>query len=202
MKLSDKKRQDILAAAEQLFYKQGAEYTSMDQIAKQANASKRTVYNHFETKEVLFQAILLNMFERVEAVNTISFSADMDLKQQLTAIAKQESDLLKSDNFLRMARVVFMQMLKQPELAKQLGNNKIGCMRFLESFLQEAVNNDSLKIDNIEFAAKQFVYQLKSFIFYPRLYGFEIPTPAQETQIIEEIIAMFLARYENRSAKV
>ena len=199
MKLSDKKRLDILAAAENLFYSQGVEQTSMDQIAQLAQASKRTVYNHFATKEVLFEAILLKMFNRLDQGAQIQFSAELSIKQQLTDIALQECKLLKSDNFLRMAKIAFMQMLKQPDLAKQLGNNKMGCMNFLQSFLEQAVNAKQLNIEDCEFAAKQFVFQLKSFIFYPRLYGFEIPTAEQESQIIAEIIEMFLARYLARS---
>ena len=62
MKLSDKKRLNILDAAEQLFFECGVEHATMDQIAKAAQASKRTVYNHFSTKEELFQAILTRMY--------------------------------------------------------------------------------------------------------------------------------------------
>ena len=58
MKLSEQKRLHILDAAETLFYEQGVEHTSMDQIALKAQVSKRTVYNHFDTKEALFDAIV------------------------------------------------------------------------------------------------------------------------------------------------
>jgi len=43
MKLSQRKRLDILNAAETLFFQQGVEHTSMDQVASLAGASKRTV---------------------------------------------------------------------------------------------------------------------------------------------------------------
>ncbi|MCU4676886.1 TetR/AcrR family transcriptional regulator [Catenovulum sp. 2E275] len=196
MKLSDKKRLDILSAAQDLFYSQGVEHTSMDQIAKQANASKRTVYNHFSTKEVLFEAILNRMFLQLDSIDKMDYNPALPIKNQLLQIAQQEAQLLSSDSFLRIAKVAFMQMLQQPELAKQLSNNKIGCLTFLESFLEQAVNAKALNINDPEFAAKQLIFQLKSFIFYPRLYGFEIPTAEQEKTIIEETIELFLARYK------
>lgn len=195
MKLSDKKRLHILEAAEQLFYQQGVEQTSMDQVAQLANVSKRTVYNHFDTKDALFHAILDRMREQLGGTEPVIFDPSEDLQAQLTRIAVQEAALLTSDSFLRTARVAFLHMLRQPELAKRLSGKKIGCMSFLEEFLQQAVAAGVLEVEDAELAAKQFVMQLKSFLFYPRLYGFDVPDEQQERYIIEQTVAMFLARY-------
>ncbi|MFY8300921.1 TetR/AcrR family transcriptional regulator [Pseudoalteromonas sp. SS15] len=195
MKLSDQKKLHILAAAEQLFYEQGVDATSMDDIAKLAKVSKRTVYNHFDTKDQLFHAILFKMKDELMTTEAVVFDPSKPLHAQLQLIAEQEVQLLTSDNFLRIAKIAFMQMLKDSELASQLGSNKVGCMTFIEAFLKDAVDANALAIDDIEFAAKQFLFQLKSFIFYPHLYGFEKPTPEQQKHIIEQTITMFLARY-------
>ncbi|MBC3766365.1 TetR/AcrR family transcriptional regulator [Neptunicella marina] len=195
MKLSEQKRLDILTAAELLFYQHGVEQTSMDLVAKQANVSKRTVYNHFATKEQLFHAILLRLRDQLDDAETIAFDPSLDIRGQLVSIARQEAALLTSDKFLRIARVAFLHMLQQPDLAKQLSDNKVGCMAYLETFLTEAVAAGKLAISDIELAAKQFVYQLKSFIFYPHLYGFEVLDKQQEQQVIEETVEMFLCRY-------
>lgn len=195
MKLSEQKRLHILEAAEQLFYEQGVEHTSMDQIARLANVSKRTVYNHFDTKEDLFHAIVARMLEQLDETAAISFDESKGVDEQLTQIAAQEVALLKSKSFLRIAKIAFLQMLHKPELAKSLGNNKIGCMLYLERFLSQAVQANKLQIEDVELAAKQFVYQLKSFVFYPRLYRFEEPNEQQEAKIIKETVTMFLARY-------
>ena len=195
MKLSEQKRLHILDAAETLFYEQGVEHTSMDQIALKAQVSKRTVYNHFDTKEMLFDAIVQRMLQHLDESAAIAFDSSVPLEKQLTNIAEQEAALLTSDNFLKIAKIAFLQMLQQPELAKSLGNNKVGCMSYLETFLKEAVDAGQLSIDDIELAAKQFVYQLKSFIFYPHLYGFDVLDEQQENYVIEQSVAMFLARY-------
>lgn len=196
MKLSEKKRLAILNAAEALFYKSGVEHTSMDQIAAQAGASKRTVYNHFATKDELFHAILARMLANINNDEVISFDQNTAIEQQLTAIAEQEVMLLTSANFLRIAKIAFMQMLLQPELAKSLANNSMGCMRYLESFLQDANSAGVLDIDEVDVAAKQFVYQLKSFVFYPLLYGFESVKQQQSELVIKQTVALFLARYK------
>lgn len=58
LKLTDRKRQAIVEAAIAEFRSSGFESTSMDKIAATAGVSKRTVYNHFPSKDELFAQIL------------------------------------------------------------------------------------------------------------------------------------------------
>ncbi|MDR3160569.1 MAG: TetR/AcrR family transcriptional regulator, partial [Spirochaetaceae bacterium] len=55
---TSEKRQVILDGAIKVFTKQGFEAAGMDTIADVAGVSKRTVYNHFRSKEALFQTIV------------------------------------------------------------------------------------------------------------------------------------------------
>lgn len=199
MKLSEQKRQAILTAADHLFFEQGVEQTSMEQVAKVANVSKRTLYNHFDTKDALFHAILLHLKDQIKSGAPVIYDESQPVDAQLRHIAQQESALLTSDKFLRVARVAFMHMLQDPDLARQLSASKVGCLTYLEPFLTQACAAGALVIDDIPFAAKQFVYQLKSFVFYPNLYGFDIPDAAQTTRIIDESVELFLARYQAKA---
>jgi len=71
----------------------------------------------------------------------------------------------------------------------------MGCMQDLVAFLEAGVQAHVLTVDDVEFAAKQFVYQLKSLIFYPLLYGFERQEGDSDNKVISETVKMFLARY-------
>lgn len=51
-------RARILAAAEELFYGQGVNATGMAELAASAHVSKRTLYQHFATKDELIEACL------------------------------------------------------------------------------------------------------------------------------------------------
>ncbi len=48
----------LLAAADRLFYRQGLRVVSMDDIAAEAGLTKRTLYYHFASKDVLIAAYL------------------------------------------------------------------------------------------------------------------------------------------------
>jgi TetR/AcrR family transcriptional regulator, mexJK operon transcriptional repressor len=52
------KQQDIVAAAEALFLRQGYGVSSMDQVAQEAGVTKQTVYRYFASKTELFGAVM------------------------------------------------------------------------------------------------------------------------------------------------
>ena len=52
------KRSAVLAAAVAEFQELGFTGTSMDRVAQRAEVSKRTVYNHFPSKDDLFRAVV------------------------------------------------------------------------------------------------------------------------------------------------
>ncbi|HII94004.1 MAG TPA: TetR/AcrR family transcriptional regulator [Methanosarcina sp.] len=54
----DKRREDILNAAEKLFFSQGYDNVSMDEIANEAELSKPALYYYFKDKESLFSAVV------------------------------------------------------------------------------------------------------------------------------------------------
>ncbi len=57
MKKGEKRRRQILETAETLFYEQGYETTSLEQLLSRLQLSKGGFYHHFESKEALLLAI-------------------------------------------------------------------------------------------------------------------------------------------------
>ncbi len=54
----DQNRQKIISAAGELFYHFGVHKTNMEDVAKKAGVTKRTVYQHFQNKEVLVEMVM------------------------------------------------------------------------------------------------------------------------------------------------
>lgn len=55
----------ILAAADKLFYGQGIRAVGVDTVAAEAGVSKRTLYNHFPSKDALIAAYLTARFQNL-----------------------------------------------------------------------------------------------------------------------------------------
>ena len=53
----------ILAAADKLFYRQGIRAAGVDAVAAEAGVSKRTLYNHYPSKDDLITAYLTARFQ-------------------------------------------------------------------------------------------------------------------------------------------
>lgn len=53
------KRKDIIDAAERVFFSKGFENSSMDEVAKEAEFSKRTVYIYFNSKDQIYFEIMI-----------------------------------------------------------------------------------------------------------------------------------------------
>jgi AcrR family transcriptional regulator len=55
----------ILAAADRLFYLHGIRAIGVDAVAEEAGVSKRTLYNHYPTKDDLIAAYLVGRFKHI-----------------------------------------------------------------------------------------------------------------------------------------
>lgn len=64
------RRKDIVDAAERVFFSKGYENASMDEVAKEAEFSKRTVYVYFSGKEQIYFEIMIRgyrlLIEKIE----------------------------------------------------------------------------------------------------------------------------------------
>jgi AcrR family transcriptional regulator len=56
---SERTRNSLLDAAQELFVQQGYAATSMRQVAENAECALGGIYNHFPSKEAIFQAVLM-----------------------------------------------------------------------------------------------------------------------------------------------
>ncbi|MCX2934071.1 TetR/AcrR family transcriptional regulator [Mycobacterium sp. CVI_P3] len=90
---SAQKRLAILDAARELFVRRGYELTSVDAIAAGAGVSKRTVYDHFGDKELIYAAVLDGVSEKLTTTIQAALDAELapgcDLRTGLLAFTRR-----------------------------------------------------------------------------------------------------------------
>lgn len=195
-RLSDRKRAAILDAAVAEFRATGYEATSMDRIAASAGVSKRTVYNHFPSKEALFVRILEAMLERGHGGVDVPYRAGAPLRPQLLELVRQKLRLLHDPAFVDLARVAIAAGLHAPDLARdmveRLGEREAGIARWVRA----AAADGRLDAPDPAFAAAQLEGLIKSFAFWPQLAMGQPPLGrARQKTVAEGAVDMFLARY-------
>jgi TetR/AcrR family transcriptional regulator, regulator of autoinduction and epiphytic fitness len=196
MKLKDKKRLAIMQAAATEFQAKGYPDTSMDRIAEQANVSKRTVYNHFPSKEELFKAVVFELLEKVHSATDFPYQPNAPLHDQLTTIADREFDLIESPGFLDMMRSLVSEVIRSPDLAAKLHEgmqkNELGIVIWIRAAAQDG----RLDIQDPIMAGEQFFALIKAFAFWPRIVGYgDSPTLEERKKIVESTVTMFLGHY-------
>jgi len=195
-KLTELKREDIIEAAAKEFKTSGFRATSMDRIAATAQVSKRTVYNHFTSKEALFQAITQELCDRAMQISEYPYNPEIPVRNQLQAIARQEISLLSSAEFLDMVKMITSESLASPDLTRanfeSFQDAGIGVVKWII----EASKDGKLAVTNPVIAGKQFLALIETFALWPQLYGVK-PIPKKEEQqiIIDSAVEMFLSRY-------
>ncbi|WP_437185343.1 TetR/AcrR family transcriptional regulator [Planctomicrobium sp. SH668] len=196
IRLTDRKRESILDAAVQEFASSGFDNTSMDRISEVAKVSKRTVYNHFPSKEDLFAAIVERLLARCNPVEQYSYDPLLPLEPQLLSIAQSLVELSDSAEFLDLGRVILPRFLQTPELSRQLlGDCKPG-ERALIQWIQTAQRAGRLKPMEPEVAARQFHGLINTFAFWPQILGAAPPlSPEQKQAVIQSTVSMFLDHY-------
>lgn len=194
---SEQKKQDVLTAAIAEFTEQGFAGASMDNIALRAQVSKRTVYNHFASKELLFEQATVQLWRGSKNAATVPYNGKLPLAEQLCQIARQSFAFYQQPGFIDLARVVMAEYIRQPGRAEavmaQLEQQEGG----LESWLQAATADGKMQIVDIKLAAHQFWGLFKAFFFWPKvlqLHGFD----GMQEEIIQNNVLMFIAFYQKK----
>ena len=117
MSLSRKERErqvresEVLSAARELFISKGFESTTMEEIAKASEFTKRTVYLYFTSKENLFYAVILSgvrqMFSYIEEevkAGKNGFEKLAGIRQALYRYMKESPDIFKLMNYTQFVK--------------------------------------------------------------------------------------------------
>ncbi|SDV50642.1 TetR/AcrR family transcriptional regulator [Chitinasiproducens palmae] len=196
LRLTDRKRAAILQAAIAEFRSDGYEATSMDRIAARAGVSKRTVYNHFVSKEALFTAILDGLMQTSEAGFDKPYRADEPLRLQLLALLDAKMRLLHEPEFQDLARVAIAAGALSPDLARtiveQLGKREAG----VAVWVRDAAADGRIETGDPLFAALQLESLIKGFAFWPQIAMGQPPlSETEQRRVLEGAVDLFLARY-------
>lgn len=195
-RLTDRKRAAILQAAIDEFRDQGFEATTMDRIAATAGVSKRTVYNHFPSKDVLFAEILLQLWQKSAALVDVAYRADLPLRDQLLELVRQKLSMLDEGNFVDLARVAIAETIHSPERARDMVARLEGTEEGVTRWIRAALADGRLKPLEPAFAAQQLQGMLKGFAFWPQItMGVPALTREQQEEVAQSAVDMFLAYY-------
>ncbi|MDJ0748223.1 MAG: TetR/AcrR family transcriptional regulator [Woeseiaceae bacterium] len=198
--LSEKKREDIVDAAKRAFQAFGVQGTSMDKLAEMAEVSKRTVYNHFATKEDLVLHLLRDLWDRSMVQIDVEYRPDEPLDVQLDRLVEAEIELVSGPEFLGLARVAVGYFLYQPDKLQSEVEKFSAEETAFHRWLKAAIDDGRLKPMDLSLAVKQLHNLVKGSCYWPQLLGYEPELNTEEKKrLADETVALFLSHYQIRS---
>lgn len=162
------RRQEIIAAARQVFAAKGFENAKLEEIAELAEYGKGTLYNYFENKEALFLATFEDSFDRYQS-RVIAASESTDgfiarLQAYLRAAVAYFNENRSFYNILVVERSKLTGRLSDDikEAMLQKGKEQTA---HLARLLQEGVDAGVLRPLDPEVMANALLGLLRTFMF-------------------------------------
>lgn len=194
---SELKREAILMGAVEAFKRYGVGDTSMDKIAEVAQVSKRTVYNHFESKEVLVTHIVKEIWCKNVVESVVEYDPNKSLKEQMLELVENELTISKQPETMDLIRVALSHSILNPDTFNQDVHQFFEQDTALMRWLKAAIADKRFKPMDPKKANDQVVSLLKGQAFWPQIIRRDPAlTDEQRTTLASETVEMFLAYYQ------
>jgi AcrR family transcriptional regulator len=181
----------ILDGAMQVFLEQGYAGTTMDKVASAARVSKPTVYNHFQDKEALFNALMEKLVLEKEWAkcpldlqNFSSEPANIVLKRIANEVLDNCTNSCEQMTFIRL---VIGESGRFPELSKSFVTN-------MDKPIISALSHyfANLNIPAPDVAARMFMGTLVFFLMTSEMMGGKDIIPIERDYLVDNLINMIM----------
>ncbi|HIF9077926.1 TetR/AcrR family transcriptional regulator [Photobacterium damselae] len=199
MTRSEQKHLAIIDAAKEEFIQHGFLAANMDRISAAAEVSKRTLYRHFESKEVLFESVLTIIQDEVNQAIQYPYIEGKTLKEQLTEITYKEVDILYNTYGIPLSKTIVMEFMRQPEMAHNLVKT-IYSNKAITQWFHDAMMAGKLKKTNLNLITNIYVSLFQGLLFWPQVMTLAPNAEGKElTDKVETVVSIFLASYSLES---
>jgi AcrR family transcriptional regulator len=184
-----------MAAAVELFARNGFEGTSVDDIAAAAGVSKQTVYSHFGCKENLF-GLAVSAKCKTSGIDPEAIDLDAPPEVTLPELARRFLHLVTSPEAIRVHNVCTGSAETHPELGRLFfKHGPLETVDVVAGYLEAQARAGRLRIDEPRSAAWQLLGMLKAESHMRLQFNLE-PVPAREIErYLRDCVAMFLRAY-------
>ena len=193
--LSQQKYLDIINAAKKEFVEYGFLLANMERIASSAAVSKRTLYRHFESKEVLFESVLIIITDSVNTSLSYKFDESKSTELQLNEIAYTQIEVLYVTYGMPLSRTIVMELIRQPEMANNFIKNFYN-NRAITQWFNEAIEAGRLKPGDTKLMTDVYISLFQGLLFWPQAMSSNAkPTDDVIKSKVDTVTSVFIQSY-------
>ncbi|MCH4089633.1 TetR/AcrR family transcriptional regulator [Acetobacter sp.] len=195
-KKTQARRESFIKAAGELFIAHGFNAVTMESIAGAAKASKVTLYNYFPSKELLFEAFVIEAGKGVPEAMELA-KEETDLRRCLSKVGHVFIEITGRPEIVRVNRLIISEAERAPQLSRIFYEN--GPRRAQEAvrdILVDLMERKLLRTSDPLRAADIFVALCNAGIMEKQLWCIEPPPALSERQTaVEEAVNIFISVY-------
>ncbi|MBR0755737.1 TetR/AcrR family transcriptional regulator [Bradyrhizobium jicamae] len=166
------KREAILEAGTKIFLERGFGATSMDEVAVQANVSKRTVYDYFESKEGLFAAVVQELCERITPPEFLARETEEEVEDVLKRFGEWFLARIYSVEQINLFQTVINDSRQFPDIGNMMFSGPVKRTQdAVASYFATQVRKGRLVLKDTTTAAALFIAMLKGDTHMKLLFG-------------------------------
>lgn len=195
MKRTEKKRKDIVDAAVTEFQTHGFDNARLSRIAKLASVSTRTLYNHFPTKELLFDEIIEVLISETGAITSDPYNPEKPLREQLVRALSDYITATTEESYMGLGRIAMTHFLRDREVARKMIARAEMTNNPVQDIIVAAMADGKLEQMEPRFGSELLTGSARAFVYWPYfLTGDDLVE--NKGAIYDACVDMFLARYE------
>ncbi len=196
------KKQEIQAAALELFSVQGFEATSISQIASAVGIRKASLYSHFENKQAILDALVQEVLEQYGKHSLFARtdwekdagSAPQTPDAAVQMIQGQIRYILHDPTISRARKMLVIEQFQNPELAKlQTKQNYSDVLGYFTGLMKQLIRQGVLAEDDPEIMAAQFCLPISVWL---ELCDREPDREQEVMELVEKHIRQFFRHYQ------
>lgn len=155
----EQRKTEIIEAAESLFFSRSYEDVSMDEIAREVELNKATIYLYFKNKETLFATIVLRGIEILKAKYMECMEKQVPgivkvalMGQAYYQFSQEYPDYLRMIHFYGSER-----FSKENPCTAEIGKGYGTCRLILRDAIQEGIDDGTIRADIDPFLTSMYL---------------------------------------------
>lgn len=196
------KREQILDGARSVFMRMGFDAASMNDVTREAGVSKGTIYVYFDSKEELFGALIEREKGRFTGFLRDILAESDNVHDGLRRFGIVFARHIIESDMIPAMRILLGVVDRMPGLCKRFfASAPANARTVLRAFIEQQVEAGTLKVEDTDLAAYQYIELATGQFFRQRLFG-EMTAPPEEAEIeyvVDSGLKVFMAAYGSQA---
>ncbi|PYS01480.1 MAG: hypothetical protein DMG15_14365 [Acidobacteria bacterium] len=186
------RRQQIIAAAMELFAKKGFRGTTTRDLATQADVNEAIIFRYFKTKEELYSAIIEHKVgERDLHREELERLAAMDDDEEfLQAVFR--AFLEKHETDTTFMRLLLFSALEGHQLSDMFVSS-MAARHPIANYIERRIGEGAFRQLDPQLAARALMGMFAGFIMWQEIFGLKNKQPRDREEVVRSFVSIFLS---------